>query len=80
MLKIYGPECTVPQDTAVLINGFSGACSDAESPPGFAIGKAAQRRCAEVTLRPLIKSIHLTLEAVSPSTSTGGATEIFRPR
>jgi hypothetical protein len=80
VLKIYGPECTVPQGTAVLINGFSGACSDAEPPPGFAIGKAAQRRCAEGTIRPLIKSIHLTLDGGEPVDIHRRRYEIFSPQ
>jgi hypothetical protein len=80
VLKIYGPECTVPQGTAVLINGFANTCSDAEPPPGFATGKAAQRKCAKEFPLPFLGSIHLTLDGGEPVDIHKRRYEIFSPQ
>jgi hypothetical protein len=72
--------CTVPQGTAVLINGISLTCSDVEPPPFFARGKAAQRECAKAALAPFVESIALTVDGGDPVDLQKRRYETFSPQ
>ncbi|MEU5341078.1 hypothetical protein AB0H18_09615 [Streptomyces sp. NPDC020766] len=54
--------CTVKQGAAVLVLGLMTVCDDVEEPPYYAVGEAAQRKCAWTDLRAITKSLRLTVD------------------
>ncbi|WP_189837619.1 hypothetical protein [Streptomyces umbrinus] len=54
--------CTVKQGTAVFVLGLMTVCDDVEEPPYYAVGEAAQRKCAWTDLRTTTESVRLTVD------------------
>ncbi|MFF3712373.1 hypothetical protein [Streptomyces phaeochromogenes] len=54
--------CTVKEGTAVLVHGIMTVCDDVEEPPYYAVGEAAQRKCAWADLRATTESVRLTVD------------------
>ncbi|WP_405543470.1 hypothetical protein OG478_18810 [Streptomyces phaeochromogenes] len=54
--------CTVKAGTAVYVLGITAVCDEVEEPPYYAVGKAAQRKCAWTALRTEVESVRLTVD------------------
>lgn len=54
--------CTVKEGTAVFVHGIMTVCDDVEEPPYYAVGEAAQRKCARADLRATTESVRLTVD------------------
>ncbi|MEU9958446.1 hypothetical protein [Streptomyces sp. NPDC050982] len=50
------------EGTAVFVLGSTTVCDDVEEPPYYAVGEAAQRRCAWADLRATTESVRLTVD------------------
>jgi hypothetical protein len=70
--------CTVKQGTTVLVWGIVNSCSDVEEEEFFAVGRAAQRRCAS-NFRPFVTSVDLTVDGVGPIHLMTRRFEAFSP-
>ena len=64
--------CTIEQGTALFVHGWGGACSDVESPPYYAVGRAAQLACLRAIPDPVV-SINVVVD-------NGPAVDIHAPR
>ncbi|MEV0555067.1 hypothetical protein AB0I27_16590 [Streptomyces sp. NPDC050597] len=58
--------CRVKEGTAVFVIGSMTVCDDFEEPPYFAVGEAAQRKCAWTDLRTTTESVRLTVDGGRP--------------
>jgi hypothetical protein len=64
--------CTATTRTRLLVLGMSSACSDAEPPPFYAVGEAAQQACA--------LAVDETFTAILVTVDGGPAVDIRNPR
>jgi hypothetical protein len=72
--------CTVKSGTPIFVFGFGSACSDIDPEPFFAIGEAAQGRCARENTHESVLEVHVTADGGTPVDIRGDRFEITSPQ
>jgi hypothetical protein len=72
--------CTVKPGTPIFVFGFGNACSDIDPEPFFAIGEAAQARCARENTHESVLDVQVTGDGDAPVDIRSDRFEVTSPQ